>query len=126
MKNLLAGFTKEQRIIGVCLICLGLAILVGTHYKNKANGLEITLATATTTLKIERKKAKLAGNLQERLELQDALAAITNDYLVLSKKYNTLLKAGTSYTETMEDIGELNNNEDICLAWAKLGYHICE
>ncbi|MCK5601472.1 hypothetical protein KAR91_06380 [Candidatus Pacearchaeota archaeon] len=118
--------TKEQLIIGVCLVCLGLSILASGYYKNKATELEITLGTTATTLQIERKKAKLAGNLQERVELQDALDAMTKNYKSLSKKYNALLKANITYSEVMENLGEINNNQDICNAWDALGYPICE
>ena len=127
MFSKIKDLTKEQIIIGVCLVCLGLSILVGIYYKNKATELEITLETTATTLKIERKKAKLAGNLQERVELQDALSAMTKKHTSLSTKYNALLKADTSYTDVMEDLGEINNNEEICSAWVRLyGIHICE
>ena len=118
--------SKEQLIIGVCLICLGLSILGGIYYKNKATKLEIILETTTTTLQIERKKAKLAGNLQDRLELQDALNALTKDHTELSGKYEALLGSDVSYTQIMNQLGDMNNNEDICAAWLKLGYPICE
>ena len=130
MKNFtdaVKGLTKEQIIIGVCLVCLGLSILMGSYYKNKATELEITLETTATTLKIERKKFKLVDNLQERIELQDALSAMTKNYNSLFKKYTDLLKANTTYTEVMEDLGEINNNQDICAAWVRLyGIHLCE
>ena len=127
MFNKIKDLTKEQIIIGACLICLGLSILVGIYYKNKANELEIVLETTVTTLKIERNKSKLAGNLQERAELQDALSAMTKNYTSLSKKYNTLLKADTSYTEVMEGLGDINNTQDICDAWVRLyDLYICE
>lgn len=130
MKNFtdaVKGLTKEQIIIGVCLVCLGLSILVGSYYKNKATELEITLETTATTLKIERNKSKLVNNLQERIELQDALSAMTKNYNSLSKKYTVLLKADTSYTEIMEGLGDINNTQDICAAWIRLyDLDICE
>lgn len=129
MKNFtdaVKGLTKEQIIIGICLICLMLSFLIGNYYKNKATELEIALETTATTSQIERNKPKLADNLQEKLELQDALYAITKNYNSLSKKYKALLKTNITYTEVMEDLGDINNNKDICAAWAKLGHPICE
>ena len=126
MLSKIKDLTKEQIIIGICLICLGVSFLAGNYYKNKATELEITLETTATTLKIERNKPELTANLQEKLELQDALYAMTKNYNSLSKKYKALLKTNVTYTEVMEDLGDINNNKDICAAWAKLGHPICK
>ena len=126
MLNKIKDLTIEQMLIGVCFICLGLSIFAGNHYRSKANSLEITLGVKETELRIERDAAKISGNLKERLQLQDELAAMTKDYVELSGKYTALLGSDVSYTEIMNELGDLSSNEDICDAWAKLGYYICE
>lgn len=127
MLNKIKDLTKEQLAIGACLICLLISILAGSFYRAKANKLEITLETTSTQLRIERNKAKLVGNLKERLQLQDALDKITKDYALLYKKYDVLLESDTTYTEVMNELGEINNNQDVCSAWLRLyGIRMCE
>lgn len=126
MLNKIKDLSKEHILTGVCLLCLGVSILAGNYYRSKANALEITLTTKETELRIERDATKIAGNLKERLQLQDELAAMTNDYKELSGNYEALLGSNISYTKIMENLGEINNNEDICREWAKLGHPICE
>ena len=124
IKNL--NLTKEQAIIVICVIAVIGSLWSASHYKGEVNRLEIDLHSAQKELFIERNNVVIDVNNKEMKQLQTELHDTNRRFVALYKQYNDLLGSDKSYTEIMEGLGELNNTQDICDAWIRRGFYICD
>ncbi len=124
IKNL--NLTREQTIIALCVIALAGSLWTTSHYKGEANRLEIDLHSAQKELFIERNNSTIDVNIKVVKQLQSEMNNKNKELVMLYKKYNDLLSSGITYTEAMEGLGDINNTQDICDAWVRLGFYICD
>ena len=124
LKNL--NLTREQTIIAICVIALAGSLWATSHYKGEAAKLEIELLSSQKELFIERNNPTIDANIKVVKQLQSELNNTTRELAMLYKKYNDLLSSGITYTEAMEGLGDINNTQDICDAWVRLGFYICD
>ena len=125
IKNL--NLTKEQAIIVICIIISIGSIWAASHYKNEASSLAITLEDRELDLQEAKENAKVAVSLEKYKKLEKNYNSTTRELANLYKSYTDLLGSGTTYTEVMEGLGEINTTQDVCDAWVRLyGLHICE
>ena len=124
IKNL--NLTREQTVIVLCIIALVGSLWATSHYKGEANRLEIDLHIAQKELFIERNNPTIDANIKVVKQLQSELNNKNKELVMLYKKYNDLLSSGITYTEAMEGLGDINNTQDICNAWVRLGFYVCD
>ena len=124
LKNL--NLTREQTIIAICVIALAGSLWATSHYKGEAAKLEIELLSSQKELFIERNNPTIDANIKVVKQLQSELNNTTRELAMLYKKYNDLLSSGITYTEAMEGLGDINNTQDICNAWVRLGFYVCD
>lgn len=124
IKNL--NLSKEQTIIALCVIALVGSLWATSHYKGEVDRLEIDLHSAQKELFIERNNVVIDANNKEMESLQSELDDTNRRFVALYKQYNDLLGSDKSYTEIMENLGELNNTQDICDAWIARGFYVCD
>jgi hypothetical protein len=124
IKNL--NLTREQTIIALCVFALAGSLWAVSHYKGEANKFEIDLLSTQKELFIERNNPTIDTNIKEKKQLQSELNNKNKELVMLYKKYNDLLSSGITYTEAMEGLGDINNTQDICDAWVRLGFYICD
>ena len=124
IKNL--NLTREQTIITICIIALAGSLWATNHYRDAVVKLEIDLHSAQKELFIERNNSTVDANIKVVKQLQSELNNKNRELVMLYKKYNDLLSSGITYTEAMEGLGDINNTQDICNAWVRLGFYICD
>lgn len=124
IKNL--NLTREQTIIALCIMALVGSLWSVSHYKGKADGYKIDLHTAQRDLFIERNNPTIDANIKVVKQLKSEMNNKNKELVMLYKKYNDLLSSGITYTEAMEGLGDINNTQDICDAWVRLGFYICD
>ena len=124
IKNL--NLTREQTIIALCIMALAGSLWSVSHYKGKADGYKIDLDKAKIELRDAKANAEIAVNNEELKGLQNELDDTNRRFVALYKQYNDLLGSDKSYTEIMEGLGEINNTQDICDAWIKRGFYLCD
>ena len=124
IKNL--NLTREQTIIVLCVVALAGSLWSTSHFRSKANGLEVSLLSAQKELFIERNNSIIDANIKVVKQLQSELNNKNKELVMLYKKYNDLLSSGITYTEAMNGLGDINNTQDVCEGFARLGFYICD
>lgn len=120
------NLTREQTIIALCVMALIGSLWATSHYKGEAAKLEIDLHSAQKELFIERNNPTIDANIKVVKQLQTELNVSNKQLVMLYKKYNDLLSSGITYTEAMEGLGDINNTQDICDAFDRMGFYICD
>lgn len=124
IKNL--NLTKEQTIIVVCVLTLSGTVWSTFHYRGEVTRLEDTVKDKDQELKEAKENALVNSNIKELKELKRQYIDKDKEIISLYKKLENLRRLEITRTEIMEDLGEINNTEDACRAFAKSGYPICD
>ena len=124
IKNL--NLTRNQTIIAICIVVVAGSLWTTSHYRGEVVRLESDLLTAQKELFIERNNPTIDANIKVVKQLKSEMNIKNKELVMLYKKYNDLLSSGITYTEAMEGLGDINNTQDICDAWVRLGFYICD
>lgn len=129
-KDKIISWGKSLTFKGVVILVLvittvGLA-LATSSYKSKSRQLQVALDARKTTEEIERDNAKLESNTKELERLRSKLEKRDEKLLYLFSELDRLKTNPNTRTEVMNELGDINDTQDICNAAATFGYHICD
>ena len=116
----------KEIIILILLATTAVSAWSSSHYKDKATQLRVSLESAKITLRIERDNAKLNDNSKELARLTTKLEKKNDEIQNLYIELDRIKSTPNTRTKVMEELGDLNDTEDICKAFAKHGYYICD
>lgn len=123
VKNL--NLTKKDLLMIVgFLVVIGLVMTVN-HYRNETVRLETVISTTEKQLEIERNDAKANNNVEKVKELEKEKVKTDKELVILYRELKELRDVKLTYTQIMEDFGEINNTEDVCNLYARYGHPIC-
>ena len=124
IKNL--NLTRNQTIIAICIVVVAGSLWTTSHYRGEVVRLESDLLTAQKELFIERNNPTIDANIKVVKQLKSEMNIKNKELVMLYKKYNDLLSSGITYTEAMEGLGDINNTQDVCDGFDRLGFYICD
>lgn len=123
LKNL--NLSKKDIVIILCVLGMAATSWSASHYKGKSNRLEVSLNVIKNELRIEKDNDKIAENVEYVAELQKEAEERDIKLAALYGELDVLRGELISKTKIIEGLGAINDTEDICHAFADLGYPIC-
>lgn len=116
---------KELIIVILLLVTVG-SVWAANGYRNESIQLQTVLDARKTVEEIERDNAKLESNTKEIERLRNKMEKKNDKIEYLSDKLEQIRNNPNTRTQVMEELGELNTTQDICNAFTKSGYNICD
>lgn len=115
---------KEAIILLLVLSVVGLLFSTNS-YRNEAIQLQTALDTKKTVEEIERDNIKLENYAKETERLRSKMEKKNDTITYLFTELDRIKSKPNTRTQVMEELGDLNNTQDICRALTKRGYDIC-
>jgi len=119
------NLTKRDVLSIIVVALLVLSGISTNYYKSKANRLEASMDLISKELKIEKDEDKVASGLERIRQLKRNVHDKDGEISKLYEELETIRSSANNRETIMEELGDIGSTEDVCNAFADMGYPIC-